>query len=557
MFQRRIPLLAVLCSAVLAASLALVAPPTQAETPAALAAQTLAGDPTPDTAESSRVFPDALGFGREIDSLANRGIVKGWDDGTFRPVEPVERQAAIAMIWRALDEPATTLTDTGFSDVPPGHPFHEPIAWAVENGVTKGWPDGTFRGGLPVARDAFAAFLWRASGKVAPTHGLPLVLRDVPTRYHLAPAIDWATKDGIMSGWPNSTFKPASSIERQAAAAALARWQWFVPRPVNHKFSPDCPNWTGGKRTRVSKPLYDRAIHYDAKPNDVHDYRGATWNGRTNSGSGSGYVRWPLAFRGTGPYCLVGGTYRGAWPHTDTDIWSTWYHNSTLVVVQSEDVLVEGVAGRHIGDGLSVSRGTVHPSRQNEGARGLFRANYLQYIGDDCVENDNLLPITVTDNLFEHCFMGLSAQPHTDAERDPTTDNVFRYENNLMSFGHFAYPYKWWETWRGCGNGGHAMMFKVGGVSQTMAWALNDNIFLLEDDACGSGSEMGIWDTMNIVECSNNTIVWLGEGPVPVPKPGRPGPKTHLPDCFKVTTDRSVWDNAVNHWKATHPNIAP
>jgi hypothetical protein len=42
-------------------------------------------------------------------------------------------------------------------------------------------------------------------------------------------------------------------------------------------------------------------------------------------------------------------------------------------------------------------------------------------------------------------------------------------------------------------------------------------------------------------------VVWLGEGPFPDP----------LPDCFTVTTDKSVWDNAVAEWKANHPQSPP
>jgi hypothetical protein len=46
--------------------------------------------------------------------------------------------------------------------------------------------------------------------------------------------------------------------------------------------------------------------------------------------------------------------------------------------------------------------------------------------------------------------------------------------------------------------------------------------------------------------CANNVMVWLGPGDFP----------TTLPDCFTVTKDRTVWDNAVADWLARHPDVA-
>ncbi|MDZ7732594.1 MAG: S-layer homology domain-containing protein [Acidimicrobiia bacterium] len=52
-------------------------------------------------------------------------------------------------------------TDPGFSDVDPTHPFHREIAWFADTGITTGYPDGTFRPGAEVTRQAAATFLHR------------------------------------------------------------------------------------------------------------------------------------------------------------------------------------------------------------------------------------------------------------------------------------------------------------------------------------------------------------------------------------------------------------
>ncbi|OWY63182.1 hypothetical protein B7486_54470 [cyanobacterium TDX16] len=57
----------------------------------------------------------------------------------------------------------TALAAITFSDVGPNHPFRDEIGWLTDQGIANGYPDGTFRGGDPVTRQAMAAFLARTS----------------------------------------------------------------------------------------------------------------------------------------------------------------------------------------------------------------------------------------------------------------------------------------------------------------------------------------------------------------------------------------------------------
>lgn len=64
---------------------------------------------------------------------------------------------------------ATIMAGTSFplfSDVPNGTAFGTEIAWLAETGITTGWSDGTFRPHEPVARDAMAAIMHRAVEKL-------------------------------------------------------------------------------------------------------------------------------------------------------------------------------------------------------------------------------------------------------------------------------------------------------------------------------------------------------------------------------------------------------
>lgn len=64
---------------------------------------------------------------------------------------------------------ATIMAGTSFplfSDVPNGTAFGTEIRWLADEGISTGWTDGTYRPLEPVARDAMAAFMHRAVEKL-------------------------------------------------------------------------------------------------------------------------------------------------------------------------------------------------------------------------------------------------------------------------------------------------------------------------------------------------------------------------------------------------------
>ncbi|MCC5954062.1 MAG: S-layer homology domain-containing protein [Acidimicrobiia bacterium] len=126
----------------------------------------------------------------------------------------------------AASASTTAAGATSFPDVPPDHPFAFPIDWAVTSGVTTGFADDTFRPTIPVSRQAFAAFLWRATspGTAAPPCP-PGVgpFTDVPADHPFCAEITWLVDQGIASGYDDGSFRPTAAISRQAMAAFLFR----------------------------------------------------------------------------------------------------------------------------------------------------------------------------------------------------------------------------------------------------------------------------------------------------------------------------------------------
>ncbi|MCL2595755.1 MAG: S-layer homology domain-containing protein, partial [Promicromonosporaceae bacterium] len=178
----------------------------------------------PTTATFTDVTTEAT-FHCYIEWLNHTEITTGWPDNTFRPVAPVERQAMAAFLYRALAtegvfQPPTQPT---FIDKTPEDTFFRQIEWLNHTGITTGWPDGTFRPGQPIERQAMAAFLYRAAGE--PDFRLPRVpaFSDVPRDSQFYREIEWLARTGITTGFPDGTFRPEEPIERQAIAAFLYR----------------------------------------------------------------------------------------------------------------------------------------------------------------------------------------------------------------------------------------------------------------------------------------------------------------------------------------------
>ena len=85
----------------------------------------------------------------ELMNLDLLGIVKGYEDGTFRPDDPISRAEFVTLLSRVhVLEPGKTC----FSDVPKTHWAYDTIAAAGEVGWIHGYEDGTFRPNQSVKR---------------------------------------------------------------------------------------------------------------------------------------------------------------------------------------------------------------------------------------------------------------------------------------------------------------------------------------------------------------------------------------------------------------------
>ena len=166
----------------------------------------------------------------DIEVMAARHVVQGMPDGTFAPDAGVTRAQFAAFVTRCLGlEPGGA---AGFSDVPANVWYAGVVAAAAKAGIVKGFEDGTFRPDEPITREQVAAMVTRAlkvAGKEvaltpAERERLLAVFADRGAIGGWAlDAVAVAVKEGIVRGRTVDTFAPQGTATRAEAVTMLKR----------------------------------------------------------------------------------------------------------------------------------------------------------------------------------------------------------------------------------------------------------------------------------------------------------------------------------------------
>ncbi|GKV70501.1 hypothetical protein NCCP2716_29990 [Sporosarcina sp. NCCP-2716] len=158
-------------------------------------------------------------FYSEIQFLVDNEIISGYYDGSFKPQKNVTRGEAAIMIGRMMELDGTKRA-TKFKDVPKSHSGSGYIASAVSEGVISGYPDGTFRPNQQISRGDMAIILARAFDLNFQPHYKFSDVTPGMKAYH--PVLGLAA-ESITTGYANGTFKPHDAITRGQFSAFLAR----------------------------------------------------------------------------------------------------------------------------------------------------------------------------------------------------------------------------------------------------------------------------------------------------------------------------------------------
>ena len=153
----------------------------------------------------------------------DEGITKGYT-GTnlFGIDDPCTRSQAMMFLWRIAGQPAPrTQAKSPFSDIKPSHPHYKAVLWAYQKGIAKGFSNGTYGVDVPCTRGQIMTFIWRYAGEPKPRSNVSPFKDKLTPAYRTA--ILWGSALGITKGYSDGTFKDSVPCTRGQIVTFLYR----------------------------------------------------------------------------------------------------------------------------------------------------------------------------------------------------------------------------------------------------------------------------------------------------------------------------------------------
>lgn len=113
-------------------------------------------------------------------------------------------------------------TFAAFSDVPASHQNYEAINYVQAENIVKGYEDGTYKPDQKINRAEFTKIIVEAIVGQEPLEHAGACFPDVVSGMWFYPYVCYAERIGFIGGYPDGTFKPAENINFVEAAKIIA-----------------------------------------------------------------------------------------------------------------------------------------------------------------------------------------------------------------------------------------------------------------------------------------------------------------------------------------------
>ncbi|MCG7343980.1 S-layer homology domain-containing protein [Sporosarcina sp. ACRSL] len=191
----------------------------------AAGAVVVAAPTSADAATSFRDVPTDLDHHDSIMSLAERGIITGYEDGTFRPDAKLTRAHASKIIAMSLGLNTTNVKDPGFKDINENQWYYGYVAALANAGYITGFEDGTFRPNAPMTRAQTAKIL-DLSYKL-PKAAADNPFTDVSNSAWYVNHVRTLVENKVTKGKTPTTFEPNANVTRAHMASFVVRSENF------------------------------------------------------------------------------------------------------------------------------------------------------------------------------------------------------------------------------------------------------------------------------------------------------------------------------------------
>lgn len=160
-----------------------------------------------------------------IMNMVARGILKGMDNGKFEGELPITR-AMVATVLKRLSKDQRINNVSNFTDVKDTDWFAEAVKWAQSQGLIKGYEDGTFKANNLVTRQELAVIIERflKIHGITMEEIKELSYKDLDTLPAWSrDAIIAMAKIGLIEGQTEEMYNPASEFTREELAVMLEK----------------------------------------------------------------------------------------------------------------------------------------------------------------------------------------------------------------------------------------------------------------------------------------------------------------------------------------------
>lgn len=151
------------------------------------------------------------------------GIVKGYPDGTFKPNHTVSRAEFAVILIRALKDESEGASLAFGDNAQIAAWAEESIARAIKAGIITGYPDGTFRPSANITRTEMVAMIAKAIGLTMET-GLETSFADngdIPV--WARGAVKAVFEKGLIQGRTGNKFAPNETATRAEAVTVISK----------------------------------------------------------------------------------------------------------------------------------------------------------------------------------------------------------------------------------------------------------------------------------------------------------------------------------------------
>ncbi|MBQ3379676.1 MAG: S-layer homology domain-containing protein [Clostridia bacterium] len=185
---------------------------------------------TDEIAKDYQNFTDVRGeawFSGSVYYSYLNGLMRGVSESEFAPDANISRAMAVTLLCRLAKDPdpksAGKFTDSNGSEW-----WFRSAAWADEAGILSSFEDGSFRPDDPISREELAASMYNCAKFLNLDTSKRADIEKFTDSQNISreykEAVSWAASYGIFNGNADGSFAPAGSVTRAQMSMILRNW---------------------------------------------------------------------------------------------------------------------------------------------------------------------------------------------------------------------------------------------------------------------------------------------------------------------------------------------